>query len=205
MNNSYPVLRTLTVIVALCGMTAGNALADCPSPYRPSVESVDGVTRLNAYAEGPHCIIGPTPYCSNCVSGYQHTCDAYGRWQVDKAYPCKKASNKSRPSNESGSDKSGSYPGSGKAGGSNSTVIRPVRYRACHYYMNGYKVPRMSLRDAEAGVQSGHLTRGECFQKECRYFNASGQEIDLSHLPVNKLLDGMKQRNVDRVECTPDD
>ena len=91
MKSSYPILRTLTVIVALCGMTAGNALADCPSPYRPSVESVDGVTRLNAYAEGTHCIIGPTPYCSNCVSGYQHTCDAYGRWKVNKAFPCAKS------------------------------------------------------------------------------------------------------------------
>lgn len=197
----YQFLRKLTVVLALSGMTIiGNALADCPSPYEPLTESDDDITRLNSYAEGTHCIIGPTPYCSNCVSGYQHTCDAYGRWKVNKAYPCKKASNKSRSS-----DESGSYLGSRKAGSSNSTVIQPVRYRKCHYYMNGHRVSGIPLRDAEAGVQSGHLTRGKCFQKECRFFNASGQEVDLSHLPFDKILDGMKQMNVDRTECIPDD
>lgn len=86
----YQLLRKLTVILALSGMTTGNALAACPSPYEPLTTSNSEVTRLNSYAEGTHCIIGPTPYCSNCVSGYQHTCDAYGRWKVNKAYPCTK-------------------------------------------------------------------------------------------------------------------
>lgn len=187
------------------------AKADCPSPYEPLTQSVAGVTRLNVYAQGTHCIIGSTPYCQTCVSGYQHRCDAYGQWKVDKAYPCDKATSRS-----DGGDAGGAGPGRGDRGQSGvmpgrgagtATPVEPLRYEECHYFGKDGRRVRLPRGDVEDGFRMGLLTSKKCFQRACRFYRDDGSEVDLSQVQRSGLLPELNRRRKAgeplRQECTP--
>lgn len=114
------------VVVLLAAASA--ARADCLDPYRPAVESVGGVTRLNHYGSGAQLCIQqgyiPANDCSACQPGYYHQCTARGWERAYKSCGAEEPKDAPKPDDPAPDQGNGAAPNSAQPGdGSGSNAV----------------------------------------------------------------------------------